>query len=169
MINIESARPTTKQILEHIEDFELFCMGEKKITPTEFRNINQELSVGAVLMIGTHRFQRDENGKRLIWRSLDDSEYDLGHLHDANVMRDYPGFHSKRSQSLGGESIVDSKIIRQAKGRGSATMVIMKDGSTGIGPDHRMALRNAVLKMHLKDSFNTFSLSNLWKQVWGHA
>jgi len=169
MTNIESARPTRCKILAHIEEFEKFCTGQKKHTPSEFRKVNRELSIGTALLIGKHRYQRDEEGKRLIWRGLDNKEYDLGHIHDANIMRDYPGFHARHCQSLSANSVQESKVIRIADGKKSITTVTMQDGSTGIGPNYRMALRNAALKMHFKKEFNTFSLSNLWNQVWGHA
>ncbi len=169
MLSIENARPTAKRLLHHIEVFEAFCTGDELYTPDKFREINQELSVGAVLMIGRHRYQKDIDGKHLLWRGLDDNEYDLGNVNNANVMRDYPGFHAKRSLSLGSNHVINSEIIPAPHGRGNLCIVTMEDGSTGIAPNYRMALRNAALKMHLTAKFNHFSLANVWNRVWGHA
>tara|TARA_R110001592_G_scaffold20926_9_gene84641 strand:+ start:27236 stop:27745 length:510 start_codon:yes stop_codon:yes gene_type:complete len=169
MISIEQARPTVKMLLNHIEAFEAFCMGEQSFSPAKFRELNEELSVGAVLMIGKYRYQKAPEGKHLLWRGLDNREYDLGLVNDANVMRDYPGFHAKRSLSLGNDMVKETKIISAPHGRGNLSMVILEDGSTGIAPNYRMALRNATMKMHLTSKFNYFSLSNIWNKVWGHA
>lgn len=170
MFNIENARPTAKKILGHIEEFERFCMGQSKLSPSRFRELNAELSIGSVLMIGKRRYEKNPTGKHLIWRGLDNQEHDLGPIHNTNVMRDYPGFHGKRSLSLGNDMVVESKIIHIPGMRGNLTVVTLQDGSVGIAPDYRMALRNACLKMHLKNTFNTMSLSSLWNSLWlGHA
>lgn len=169
MINIETARPTAQKLLDHIEEFEKFCTGESTYSPERFRDINQELSVGAVLTIGKYKVLNTGNEKRLLWQGLDNTEHDLGNLHDANIMRDYPGFHSKRSLSLAGAEKMRSEIIMSQHGRKAVTMVTINDEISGIGTDYRTALRNAALKYHLQKQFNTFSLSNLWKQVWGTA
>ncbi len=169
MISIEHARPTVKTLLSHIEAFESFCMGEQKFSPAKFRELNEELSVGAVLMIGKYRFQNAPEGKHLYWRGLDDKEYDLGLVNDAKIMRDYPGFHAKRSLSLGNNQVKETKVIDAPNGNGNLSMVILEDGTTGIAPNYRMALRNAAMKKHLTQKFNFLSLAYIWKKVLGHA
>lgn len=166
MLNIENAKPTAKKILNHIDTFENFCMGRVHFSPSEFRTINEELSVGAVLMLGKHRYQQDDMGKRLIWQGLDEQEYDMGLTHEAHIMRDYPGFNAKRSRSLEGGMVEDSAVIAGPNGKGNLSIVTMKDGTVGIGPDYKIALRNAALKVHLKSKFNGFSLINFFKSLW---
>ncbi len=169
MLHIENARPSSKQILLNIEAFEHFCMGNRQFSPSKFREINEELSIGAVLLLGKHRFLRHAEGKRLMWRGLDNTEHDLGYIHNAKVMRDYPGFHAKRSLSLGNNLVVESKIIPITNGRGNVSVVTLEDGSIGVGPNYRIALRNAALKMHLSPRFNMMSLNDIWGRVWGNA
>lgn len=169
MLSIENAKPTAKTILNNIEVFENFCMGKVHFTPAKFREVNQELSIGAVLLIGKRRYERDQHCKRLYWKGLDDHEYDLGDVNNANIMRDFPGFHAKRSLSLGSHHVVNSEIIPSPSGRGNLCIVTMEDGSTGVAPNYRMALRNAAIKMHLSAKFNHYSLMNVWHRVWGHA
>lgn len=168
MLNIKQTRPTKQQVLNNIEQFENFCLGKESYTPSTYREINEELSVSTVLVLGKHKFQKDALGKRLIWKGLDEKEYDLGYTHNAKIMRNYPGFHRKSIQAMG-KDIKEIKVINQDQGTKNISVVTLQDGTEGIGPDNRIALRNAVLKRHLKTQFNHFSLSNLWKQVWGHA
>ena len=170
MLSIEQVKPTPKNILEHLEEFEKFCLGEKKLAPAKFRDINSELSIFAVLTIGKRRYQENNDNKRhLIWIGADNCEYDLGLVDDINVMRDYPGFHGSRTMALGHENVAETKFIDVPNGRGSVCEVVMTDGSRAIGPDYRMALRNAALKMHLKSQFNSVSLTKIWNGIWGHA
>lgn len=169
MLNIENARPTAKKILNNVSTFESFCMGKAHYSPTEFRAINKELSIGAVLMLGKYRYQQSENGRRLLWQGLDEREYDMGLTHEAHVMRDYPGFNAKRSRSLEGNMVAESAVIAGPNGKGNLSIVTMKDGTVGIGPDYKIALRNAALKLHLKANFNRFSLANLFKSFWRSA
>ncbi len=169
MLNIENAHPTAKGILEYIDKLEAFCLGDEPFTPAKFREINEVLSIGAVLMLGKHRYQKSSKGKKLVWKGLDNCEYDMGFIHDADVMRNYPGFNAKYTKALGGDLVHENKIISVPNRKGSLSVVIMKDGSKGIGPNYRIALRNAALKMHLKSKFNYFSLANIWKQILGHA
>lgn len=68
MLSIENLRPSVKIILSHIDEFEQSCMGDRKISPSRFREINEELSIGAVLLIGKHRYMNNEGEKHLIWR-----------------------------------------------------------------------------------------------------
>ncbi len=169
MISLEHARPTAKGLLNHIDTFEAFCMGKCNLTPANFRELNEELSIGAVLMLGKRRYKNDIDGKRLIWTGLDNKEHDLGLVEHANVMRDYPGFHAKRSLSLGNSLVKESEIISSPDSIGNLSIVTMIDGSTAIAPNYRMALRNAAIKMHLSKKFNFLSLSEIWNKVWGHA
>ena len=169
MLGIENARPTARKILNHIDTFEEFCLGKRAYTPSVFREINEELSVGAVLMLGRHRYQRARDGNHLLWKGLDQREYDLGPVHDANVMRDFPGFNRKSAASLGMKNVKETQIVPHPNGTGNLCIVIMKDGTIGIGPDYRIALRNAALRMHLKSRFNFTSLLGMWKTVWGKA
>lgn len=169
MSNIEFANLSTKRILHDIEEFERYCMGKSRITPARFRSINEELSIGAVLMIGKHRFVRNGSVKHLIWAGLDGEEYDLGAAHRSNVCRDFPGFHGKRTLALGENMVRENTVIKVAGVQGNLAVVTMEDGSTGIGPNYRMALRNAALKMHLKSRFNRVSLASIWGMIMGHA
>jgi len=169
MLGIENARPTAKKMLNHVDMFEEFCLGKRAYTPSTFRAINEELSVGAVLMLGKHRYQRERDGNHLMWKGLDHREHDLGPINEANVMRDFPGFHRKRSLSLS-KDVKETQIVPHPNGKGDLSIVIMKDGSIGIGLNYRIALRNAALRMHLKSRFNLASLLTLWRTaVWGHA
>ena len=169
MLSIENARPTHKQIQNHLEMFERFCLGETRMTSDKFMEINRELSIGAVLLVGARKYHKDNNQKYLIWRGLDNKEHNLGLVHDANILRDYPGFNAQKSNSLGGHHVKEAKIIASPTGKGNISVVTMADGSTGIGPNYRTALRNAALKMEIKKKFNYLSLSSIWKAVWGHA
>jgi len=169
-MNIDMVKPSTKTLLHHIEIFEQFCTGEQRFIPSKYREINQELSVSAVWMLGKRRIVNDNNGEqRLLWKGLDNREHDLGPTHNANIMRDYPGFHAKRSLSLGHDFVENSEVVDCPKGCGPLSVVTLKDGTKGVGPNYRIALRNASLKMHLSAKFNYFSLSDLWNKVWGTA
>tara|TARA_B100001989_G_C24535773_1_gene464291 strand:+ start:1093 stop:1602 length:510 start_codon:yes stop_codon:yes gene_type:complete len=169
MLSIDNIRPSTKKILKNIEAFERHCMGESLMSPERFREINMELSVGAVVTIGKYRFRNAGDGKHVFWIGADGEEYDLGYAHDVNVFRDYPGFHGQRSVALAGDKVAESKVIHIAGVKGSVTVVTMLDGSVGVGPNYRMALRNAALKMHLKSYFNRLSLASIWGRIMGHA
>ncbi len=150
MITIDQLNPNPKQMLNHIDEFENLCLGNKYYSPSKFREMNEELSVGAVLMLGKHRYEKSAQGKRLFWKGLDNREYDMGLTHESRIMRDYPGFNSKHSKPLGSNLIKNSKVITCPNGKGNISIVTMKDGSEGVGPNFRIALRNASLKMHLK-------------------
>ena len=166
MINIEHARPTPKKILSHIEEFELYCMGQHRMTPEKFRNLNTELSIGAVLMIGKRRYERNPTGKHMIWKGLDGAEYDLGPIHNPNIMRDFPGFHARRSLSLGNHMVINSHILEIPGKRGNVTVVTLTDGTDGVGPNFRMALRNAALKSHLKSPLKRFNPFAGFFKIW---
>ncbi|MCB1784131.1 MAG: hypothetical protein KDI13_09050 [Alphaproteobacteria bacterium] len=155
--------------MTYIDEFEQSCMGKKKISPSRFREINAELSIGAVLLIGKHRFYKDNKGKGLLWRGLDGREYDLGLIQYTNIMRDYPGFNATSSLALGKKDVAESKVVDIPGSRHNVSVVTMKDGSTGIGPNYRIALRNAAIKMHIKAHFNRYSILSLWERMWGNA
>ena len=167
MLNLENIRPTNQQVLGDIEKFENFCMGQENYTPSSYREINEELSISAVLFLGKRKFYKDNHGKRLIWKGLDEKDYDLGYMHNAKIMRDYPGFHRRSAQALGSNEIMEIKILPKSFGKGNISKVILNDGTEGIGPDYRIALRNAALKKHLITQFNYFSLTDAWKRIWG--
>lgn len=169
MISLESVRPSSKKILKDIEAFERHCVGESRMSPEQFREINMELSVGAVMTIGKHRIKNTHQGRKLFWSGPDGQEYDLGSANDINVLRDYPGFHGQRSAALAADNVTESKIVHIAGASGSVCVVTMLDGSVGVGPNYRMALRNAALKMHLKSCFNRLSLASIWGRIMGHA
>jgi hypothetical protein len=169
MINFDEAKPTSQQILSHLERFESFCLGQEHYTPSHYREVNEELSVSTVILLGKMKLQKDENGRRVIWQGLDNTNYDLGYAHSAKVMRDYPGFHRRTSQALGSNDIKEILVLPKTRGKGNISKVILNDGTEGIGPDYRIALRNAALKSHLTKKFNHFSLAGLWKRVMGHA
>lgn len=168
MLNIEHARPTAKKILSHVEYFEKYCLGEWDCPPSKFRQINEELSIGTVLLLGRYRYQREKDGTRLFWTGLDLREHDMGLVNDAKIMRDFPGFHAKRTNALGNHLVARSETIR-TKNKKTMCMITMTDGTTAVGLDYRMALRNAALKMQLTAKFNHYSLSSIWNRIWGHA
>lgn len=169
MLNIDQAKPTKKQVLKHLETFENYCLGQEHYTPSNFRKINEELSVSTVLWLGKRKYYKDSFGKRIVWRGLDERDYDLGYTHNAKVMRDYPGFHRKSIKALGENEIQEKQIIPIPNQKKTTYMVTLTDGTSGIGHDYRVALRNAVLKRHLKAEFNRVSLTNIWNKIWYNA
>lgn len=169
MLNIRDAKPSVHKLLGQLNAFEDFCLGKEVLSPSEFRSLNEELSVGTVLMIGSRRYEKTSAGNRLFWKSFDQREYDLGYVRDANIVRDYPGYNSKTSISLSSGLTIESQIIPSPRGKGTVYKVILEDGTEAIAPNYRMAVRNVILKSHLTKKFNHFSLSALWARVWGHA
>ncbi len=170
MINIDGVKPTPKALLADLEVFENFCMGNANLSPQDFRDINNELSIGAVLMIGKRRFKSTSEGREIYWQGLDGEEHFLGHTHDAKINRDYPGFHKLRSHALSGDMVESDSIHKIANGRrGNYTVVTLKDGTEGIGPNYNIALRNAVLKNHLTVQFNKASLFTYLSGLWVRA
>ncbi len=169
MHDIAETKPTAKDLMHRLNSFEAFCNGHDNITPQEFREINEELSVGAVFMIGSHRYEKTPSGRRLLWRSNDQREYDLGYARDAHVMRDYPGYSAKSSRALQAGHDIKSEVIPSPRGKGTVYRVELEDGTSAIAPNYRMAVRNVILKKHLQSQFNRHSLADLWGRVWGHA
>ncbi len=169
MLNIKDARPNVQKLLHQLSAFEDFCMGTDALSPDEFRMLNEDLSVGTVLMIGSRRYEKTSEGSRLYWKSFDQREYDMGYVRDAKVMRDYPGYNAKTSLSLSAGHLISSQIVPSPRGKGTVYRVELEDGTEAIAPNYRMAVRNVILKKHLKSQFNSFSLADLWGRVWGHA
>lgn len=169
MFSIDSARPAPETLLQYLESFEEFCRGGLNMTPQSFREINHELSIGAVMHIGKHRFKVSDNNMHLYWQGLDEREHDLGPVHNANIIRDYPGFHKSRTHALGHEDVVSDSIEKVKGRRGTYTVVTLKDGTEGVGPNYNLALRNAALKLVLKSAFNRASLFSYWTRFWGNA
>jgi hypothetical protein len=158
-----------EKVLSDLEAFEAFCMGEKKLSPEEFKKLNVELSINAVLHIGKHKFRRQKDGQHLIWTDTERREHDLGPVENMNVLRDYPGFNKIRSLALGHDEVAESRVVSVPLLRRQVSVVRMKDGSTGLGPDYKTALRNAALKMKLKRHFNKNSIVDLWSRFSGNA
>lgn len=165
----KSSKTQGDELLSLLKDFELFCLGEKHLSPEQFQDINRELSLNAVLHIGTHRYQNTPDGKHLIWAGTDSREHDLGAADDPNVLRDYPGFHRTRSLALGHEQVEENTIINAPRRSQQVTMVKMKDGTTAVAPNYKLALRNAALKIHLKHQFNKHNRMDIWEKIYGSA
>lgn len=160
MLNIETARPTAKTLINHIETFEAFCDGKEHLSPQQFRTLNEELSVATVLMIGKRRYQKTTEGKRLYWSTPNGKEHDLGLARDAKIMRDYPGYNARCSISLAGDKEIESVVIPAPRGKGTLMQVTLEDGYSAVAPNYRMAVRNAMLKKHINDKKkNQLSLS----------
>ena len=169
MFGFQSLQIKPEKVLQRLKDFELFCLGEKNITPENFKTLNEELSLSAVLHVGKRRFQKEKDGKHLIWEGLDQREHDLGPVSELNIRQDCPGFHKTRTQALGGDHILETDTISVPPYSKQVTIVRMKDGTSGIGPNYKMALRNASLKMHLRMAFEKSSKQDIWKKYYGNC
>lgn len=169
MLDIANIRPTAKALMSQLDVFEDFCQGHGSISPQEFLTLNQDLSIGTVLMMGSRRYEKTPEGNRLFWKSMDQREYDLGYVRDAKVLRDYPGYNAQSSLSLRAGQEILSEVIPSPRGKGSFYRVELEDGTEAIAPNYRMAVRNVILKSHLKSQFNKLSLADLWGRVWGNA
>ena len=168
MMDINSLRVKASEVKAFLEDFEQFCLGRKHLSPQQFSALNEELSLSAVLNIGSNRLEKKEDGNHLIWVAPDASEHDLGALENINL-RDYPGFHRTRSLSLGQSDVEMNDLVHVPNADRHITMVKMKDGSVGYGPNYKLALRNAALKMHLKREFKKANPLHFWKLFYGNA
>ena len=151
-----------------LEDFENFCLGNKFIPPEEFRFIDKKLSIGTVMHIGSTYFRNGEDGKHLIWIAPDEREHDLGSIENLDSTDEYPGFHRGRSLALCHEQVAAHEII-DVPYIGYATKVILADGTAGIGPNYKKALRNAALHQQLKQDFRLFSFSGIWSHLKSRA
>jgi hypothetical protein len=169
MFEFLNRKANAERLLSYIEDFELFCMGKKKMSPQEFMELNEELSISAVLSIGSHRFETKDDGRHLIWRGLDGREHDLGLADQVNVLRDYPGFHRTRTLSLAHGLVQNNTTMDVPLQRRQLSVVELKDGSIGIAPNYKLALRNAALRKHVTSEFNRNSSVLFWRQADGNA
>lgn len=168
MFGFQSLQINPEKVLSRLKDFELFCLGKKELSPEQFKELNKELSVSAVLHIGKRSFRKDIDGKHLIWTGMDEREHDLGPVNNLDVVKEYPGFHRTRSLSLGHDRVTENEIMDVPRHH-PVTIVKLADGSTGIAPNYKMALRNAALKMHLKEQFNRKNRMDIWTKFYGHA
>ena len=71
MFGFQTLQIKPEKVLRRLKDFELFCLGEKTLTPEVFKTLNEDLSLSAVLHIGKRYFRRDHDGKHLIWQGMD--------------------------------------------------------------------------------------------------
>jgi len=142
------------------------CTGETVLSPEKFMALNKELSYSAVIHIGKHHFKNDRDGRHLIWTDLAEQEHDLGTVKDTNIFHEYPGFHKLRTHALGNQDVAETQVIELASQKKQVTVVKMKDGTSGVGPNYRIALRNAALKVHLKKEFQKASGWRFWERLW---
>ncbi len=161
-----SVKKHSDKILNRLSEFEDYCMAKKNISPENFRALNRELSRLTVENIGKCQYKNASDGTHLLWTGLDHREHDLGNVDSLNVMQNYPGFHKSRTHALGKDEVESSALMTIPGKRAQVTIVKMKDGTTGIGTDYKIALRNAALKMHLKRSFNKNSTLDKWKKLY---
>ncbi|MCB9983405.1 MAG: hypothetical protein H6861_07015 [Rhodospirillales bacterium] len=169
MFGFQSLRMKPEKVLRRLKDFELFCLGEKRLSPEDFKTLNEDLSLSAILHIGKCHFRKDIDGKHLIWQGHDHREHDLGPIDNINVMQDCPGYNRTRTLALAGDQVLESDVINIPPYRKQITIVKMKDGTTGVGPNYKMALRNAALKMHLKCAFEKANRADIWKRYYGNC
>ena len=169
MFGFQSLQMKPEKVLRRLKDFELFCLGEKKLSPEVFRSLNEDLSLSAVLHIGKRHFRKDADGKHLIWQGHDEREHDLGPIDNIKITQDCPGYHKTRTLALAGDQVLKSDVINIPPSRKQVTVVKLKDGTTGVGPNYKMALRNAALKMHLKCAFEKANRADVWKRYYGNC
>jgi hypothetical protein len=158
LLNIKS-----DTLLERLNEFEQSCLGIKTISPERYMDINKELAMGAVLYIGRHRMGRAEDGDHLIWTDPEKRVHDLGPVDNLDVLHECPGFHRTRTLAIGQHEVVRTEVIDIPPFRKQMTKVFLKDGSEGVGPDFKIALRNAALKKHLKTQFNKAKGFSFWE------
>ncbi len=168
MFGLWSSKIPPKKVFHLLKEFEAYCLGEKYLIPEDFRTLNEELSLGAVMHIGKHKFLDREDGRHLIWIDPQHQSHDLGPVNELNIMREYPGFHRYRSLALGHDLVEKCEVIDSNRST-PITMVKMVDGTVAFGTNYRIALRNAALKMHLKKSFLRANPATSWKNVYGNA
>ena len=150
-------------LLQQLAEFEQVCLGEKTLSPERFMDINKELSLGAVMYIGRLRKNRTSNGDHLIWTDPEKRVHDLGPVDNLDVLHECPGFHRGRTLAIGQNEVVCTEVIDIPPFRKQMTKVSLKDGSEGVGPDFKIALRNAALKKHLKNQFNKARGFSFWE------
>lgn len=169
MFGFQPLKIKPENVLRRLKDFELYCLGEKHMTPETFRGLNEDLSLSAVLHLGKRYFRKETDGKHLIWEGFDNKPHDLGLLDDLNVTQACPGYHKTRTLALAGDDVLTTEIINPQYRKKQMVVVTMKDGTKGIGPNYKMALRNAALKMHLKCAFEKANKADIWKRYYGNC
>lgn len=169
MLGYEIPKIDPRKVLTLLDEYEGFCLGQRYLSPEQVKSLNEALSVGALVHVGKCRFARQNGRRHMIWRAPDGQEHDLGPVEKINIMQDCPGFHRSRSLSLGQEHVESSSFMDLPQTKSSISVVRMKDGSEGYGPNYRLALRNAALKMYIKKAFNRATLSSLWRALHGNA
>jgi hypothetical protein len=122
-----------------------------------------------VLHIGQHKFKDGPEGRHLIWIAPDAQEHDLGPAAHQDLFLECPGFHRGRTHALGQKEVQASDVIDSPVCGKSFTVVKLKDGTQGIGPNYKMALRNAALKRTLQSQFTRASGKSLWDRLSGRA
>ena len=169
MFGFQFSKIKPEKVLKKLKDFEQSCLGEKSISPENFNELNEELSISTVLHIGKRNVRHKKDGKHLIWQGLDGQEHDLGLFDQLEISRTGPGYHKSCSQSLGGEAVADTDTMRLPFSKKQVTIVKMHDGTEGVGPNYRIALRNAALKMHLRAQFEKANKRNIWCSFYGNC
>jgi hypothetical protein len=158
----------SEKLMERLAEFEEFCMGRRVLSPERFMDINKELSLGTLQYVGRHHLQRQTDGDHLIWVDNTQRPHDLGLADDLDILHQCPGFHRGRTLALAPESdILSTDIIHVALRKAHMTTVTLKDGVEGIGPDFKVALRNAVLKRQLTSQFNKARGFSFWSLFTG--
>jgi hypothetical protein len=77
------------------------------------------------------------------------------------------GFNKVRTLACAKEEICETEIVAIPHSRHYMTRVKFKDGTQGIGPDFKIAMRNAVLKKELKSQFKKAAGFSLWELFTG--
>lgn len=160
-LNIKS-----ETLVEHLTVFEKFCMGETSMTPDQFMTLNKELSMGVVMHVGRHHVRKESDGEHLIWIDPNQRVHDLGHVENIDILHECPGFNKIRTLACSKESY-QTEVIPVPQSRHNMTCVKLEDGTQGIGPDFKIAMRNAVLKKQLKADFNKAKGRSLWELFTG--
>lgn len=169
MFGLHNLQINPKKVLSKLSDFENFCLGRLNLTPTEFTDLNMELSMGAVFHIGKRRFAKELDGKHLLWTGLDDREYDLGPVHKLDIFHYGPGFHRNATMSLGHDLVENNEVMQIPGLKKQISVVKLKNGSIGVGPNYKVALRNAAIKMYLEKEFRRANPLDGWKAHYGNA
>ena len=169
MFELRELKIDPKKVMNKLNEFEKFCLGETILSPEEFNDLNKDLGISAVMHIGKRKLTKGEDGKHLIWTGPDNKKHDLGLIHKLDVMRKGPGFHRSSTNSLGEEIVVENKQIEVPNLKKQVSVVELDDGSVGVGPNYKVALRNAALKKYLKKTFKKSNPPDAWLEHYGNA
>lgn len=169
MFELQALHIAPKKVLHKLNEFEQFCLGKIPMSPEEFKELNKQLCIGAILHIGKRGYNKQEDGKHLIWTGPDNKKHDLGPVHKLDVMRKGPGFHRSSTNSLDNATVIENKQLEIPHLKKQISVVELKDGSIGVGPNYKVALRNAALKMYLKKAFKMSNPPDAWKEHYGNA